>query len=63
MTDLISVSILKQLTKSYRHSQPAGACYEVPQMTQNFKIYTPSVTLLLALLQLRGLMQKLVQEK
>jgi hypothetical protein len=55
MKDLISVSIFKQLTKSYRHNQPVGVCYEVSQITQKFKIYTPSVILLLTLFQLRGL--------
>jgi len=56
MTDVISVSILKQLTKSSRHNQPVGVCYEASPMTQKFKIYTPSVILLLTLFQLRGLM-------
>jgi hypothetical protein len=49
MKDLISVLILKQLTKSYRHNQPVGLCYEVSQMTQKFEIYAPSVILLLTL--------------
>lgn len=50
---LISVSILKQLTKSYRHNHPEGVCYEVSQMTQIFKIYTPSFILLLTLFQIK----------
>jgi hypothetical protein len=56
MTDVISVSILKQLTESYRHNQPVGVCYEVSPMTQKFKIYSHSVILLLTLFRLRGLM-------